>query len=410
MAEDPSLVPSEPAPRRQVRPLRTWTIFAGALAVVVATGGAVWWLQDAVPAVGAELERAKLRVETIRTGLSIGAALGAALALLLAFRRQQLAERDHLLSDQGRQLAERAQQATEHDAAERRITELYVKAADQLGSDKAPVRLAGLYALERLAQDNPEHRQTIVDVICAYLRMPYHPPRRDFNPDLSPEPRPKDSGDVESEDPMSARQEERQVRLAAQRILARHLRVGGDSEASSVCWGALEVDLAEAVLIDVRFFGCDFMRATFRNAVFIGRTRFDGTRFHETAWFPGACFMSDALFSGVVFMNRSAFDSTVFGGDADFPNVEFAESVTFFKAQFASLTRFDDVSFNGRRAHFGQAHFAGTTQFTRVTLSEPSVIDFTKATVEVNDQPFSVWPPGWRVDRERRMLIKTEDR
>ena len=34
------------------------------------------------------------------------------------------------------------------------------------------MRLAGLYALERLGKANPEHRQTIVDVLCAYLRMP----------------------------------------------------------------------------------------------------------------------------------------------------------------------------------------------------------------------------------------------
>jgi hypothetical protein len=56
-----------------------------------------------------------------------------------------------------------------------RITELYTKAVEQLGSEKAPVRLGGLYALERLAQDNKEHRQTIVNVICAYLRMPFSP-------------------------------------------------------------------------------------------------------------------------------------------------------------------------------------------------------------------------------------------
>ncbi|MEV4075213.1 hypothetical protein [Nonomuraea fuscirosea] len=44
--------------------------------------------------------------------------------------------------------------------------------------DPAPGRLGGLYALEQLAQDNrdPVLRQTVVDVICAYLRMPYTPP------------------------------------------------------------------------------------------------------------------------------------------------------------------------------------------------------------------------------------------
>jgi hypothetical protein len=38
---------------------------------------------------------------------------------------------------------------TDRDATERRITELYTKAVEQLGNDKTPVRLGGLYALER---------------------------------------------------------------------------------------------------------------------------------------------------------------------------------------------------------------------------------------------------------------------
>lgn len=40
---------------------------------------------------------------------------------------------------------------TDRDATERRITELYTKAAELLGSGQVSVRMAGLYALERLA-------------------------------------------------------------------------------------------------------------------------------------------------------------------------------------------------------------------------------------------------------------------
>ena len=80
---------------------------------------------------------------------------------MLAFRRQHHQETATVLSDL--------------DATERRIAELYAKAVEQLGSDEAQVRFGGLYALERLAQDNPAHRQTIVNVICAYLRMPFSP-------------------------------------------------------------------------------------------------------------------------------------------------------------------------------------------------------------------------------------------
>ena len=62
--------------------------------------------------------------------------------------------------------------------------ELYAKAVEQLGHEKAPVRLGALYSLERLAEDKPERRQIIVDVICAYLRMPFSPTA----PATKPEP------------------------------------------------------------------------------------------------------------------------------------------------------------------------------------------------------------------------------
>ena len=80
---------------------------------------------------------------------------------MLAFRRQHSREITTVLSD--------------FDATGRHITELYTKAVEQLGSDKFQVRFGGLYALEQLAQDNPAYRQVIVNVICAYLRMPFSP-------------------------------------------------------------------------------------------------------------------------------------------------------------------------------------------------------------------------------------------
>ena len=54
------------------------------------------------------------------------------------------------------------------------LAKRYQEAATQLGHDKAAVRLAGLYAMARLADDWPEQRQSCVDVLCAYLRMPTH--------------------------------------------------------------------------------------------------------------------------------------------------------------------------------------------------------------------------------------------
>ena len=89
---------------------------------------------------------------------------------ILSFRRQNHQEMATGLSDR--------------DAPERLISELYTTAVEQLSSDKAPVRFGGLCALERLAQDNPSHRQTAVNVICAYLRMPFSPTAPATKPEL----------------------------------------------------------------------------------------------------------------------------------------------------------------------------------------------------------------------------------
>ena len=106
--------------------------------------------------------------------------------------------------------------------------ELYAKAVEQLGHEKAPVRLGALYSLERLAQDKPERRQTIVDVICAYLRMPFSPPTA---PARNPESEAtgdqgerKTETETRTDESGGTWQQERQVRLTAQRILADHLR------------------------------------------------------------------------------------------------------------------------------------------------------------------------------------------
>ncbi|MEQ4724699.1 pentapeptide repeat-containing protein [Nonomuraea sp. B19D2] len=55
-------------------------------------------------------------------------------------------------------------------AEQGQITDRYTKAAEQLGSSKRAVRLGGLYALERLAQDSPRDHQAVYDVLAAFVR------------------------------------------------------------------------------------------------------------------------------------------------------------------------------------------------------------------------------------------------
>jgi hypothetical protein len=154
-----------------------------AIVITVLTAGAVvalWW-----PATrgfnGAELVSARL--DALKVGLSVVVGSGGVVALYLSWRRQESTERTlaHQQEVHAATLAyqDRVTSGTEYDAAQRRLNELYLKAVEQLGSAQAAVRHGGLYALERVAQDNPSQRQTVVNVICAYLRNPLHPASED---------------------------------------------------------------------------------------------------------------------------------------------------------------------------------------------------------------------------------------
>ena len=221
----------------RLRPISPSLLLLAVMLIVAVTGPLTVWLYGIA---GNDPAR---RLEAIKIGLTAAAGTGGALALLLAFRRQRsteiIATETRETQEREYEQRERAADASERDAEQRRITELYTKAADQLGSNKAPVRLAGLHALERLAQNTPELRQTIVDVICAYLRMPYKPPE-----DMPP----GEDAPAKTRTCYENQRQELQVRLAAQRILGAHLiPEGADGFWSDISLGRLD---GTAVMIE----------------------------------------------------------------------------------------------------------------------------------------------------------------
>ncbi|EWM15289.1 hypothetical protein KUTG_05593 [Kutzneria sp. 744] len=330
------------------RPPLSWWMVAVAVTVValVAWGATSWLLQVASTA----KDPAAAQVEAIKTGLSIAAGTGGVFALLLAVRRQWHQE---VSTAADATYKEQVAADTKADASARRITELYTKAADQLGSDKASVRLAGLYALERLAQDNEDQRPTIVQVLCAYLRMPYTPPKDVPEPDATSEQR-QDHRDLV---------QEREVRLTAQRILVTHLCPGSDPDhPDSTFWPNTSLDLTGATLIDLDLSNCHLHIARFANAQFTGHAGFGGVRFAEDAEFGGAVFTEDAWFSGTKFTGTAKFGGTRFGGNAQFGEAEFARDARFGGAVFGGTARFGMARF-GRNAEFVEAEFAGTAEF-----------------------------------------------
>jgi hypothetical protein len=67
--------------------------------------------------------------------------------------------RNHTVSRRTYELAERGQ-----------VTDRYTKAVEQLASEAVQIRLGAIYALERIAYDSPSDHQTVMDVLCAFVR------------------------------------------------------------------------------------------------------------------------------------------------------------------------------------------------------------------------------------------------
>lgn len=53
---------------------------------------------------------------------------------------------------------------------QRRITESFSKAAEQLGSDKLEVRLGGVYSLERISKESLDDYWTVMENLTAFVR------------------------------------------------------------------------------------------------------------------------------------------------------------------------------------------------------------------------------------------------
>jgi pentapeptide repeat protein len=367
------------------RVLSNRVIAVSAVLLTILAGGLAWLLLGRF---GDGSAANNARLDGIRTVGTIVLGAGGGMALLLAARRQQTAEQDLVHKSRVQAHAERiaaetqahqsrVARAAEIDAAERRITDLYDKAVEKLGSEKAAVRFGGLYALERLAQHTPNQQAAVTKVLCAYLRMPYLPPGEDPGLDAEEETRLR----------YERRREEQGVRLAVQRMLANHLRAGDDPDNPlETFWAAAEIDLSGATLIGLNFNNCtlpcdaEFQGATFVGfAAFVGVTfrggaEFDDVRFLGDALFESAIFAGEATFGSAIFSRYPGFERTIFAGVAGFDRTTFHADTAFYGAEFLGDVYFLGTVFAGR-AMFDDVVFGGTVEFVHAVFTEEVVLD-----------------------------------
>ncbi|WP_165606818.1 pentapeptide repeat-containing protein [Mycolicibacterium iranicum] len=178
----------------------------GTVVVTIAGVGLFWWLawllaRQPLPLRGdsgwwdwMEYVEGTELFDAARTTATVLAIVGVGGAALVAYRRQDTAERAHAVAIEGQRIAnaqhtldsqkyqldrDRHKLDTDrrNDDRERELRARFTTVAEQLGSENFAVRHAGAYALAALADDwhgfgNDAERQVCVDLLCAQLRTP----------------------------------------------------------------------------------------------------------------------------------------------------------------------------------------------------------------------------------------------
>jgi Protein of unknown function (DUF2934) len=93
----------------------------------------------------------------------IAAALGGAVLAWAAVRQARTATRQAEIA------SERHKEQTDADR-QRRLTESYSRAVEQLASEKIEERLGGIYTLEQISQESPSRYWTVMETLTAFVR------------------------------------------------------------------------------------------------------------------------------------------------------------------------------------------------------------------------------------------------
>jgi hypothetical protein len=257
-----------------------------AIAITVATTVVLLLVDPAAP-----------RSEAVRTGALSGGAVVALYALWLNDRRRRVEEERHEL--EGAKVAD----------------ERFARSVELLGNEADQVRVGALHSLVWLAGSTPRYKQTVLDILCAYLRRPFVHPELPDDPDA-----PATAATI---DPDADR--EREVRLTAQRLLADLLPWGEDPDDR-----LYHLDLSGARLEHLRLEGRRIGRLTARGARFHGTTRLG----HLEAAKP--VLFTDASFTGWVDLREARLD-----GGVSFQRTRFHDDVVFDRT---TVSTFLDIS------------------------------------------------------------------
>ena len=266
-----------------------------------------------------------------------------------------------VLKEQIRQFDENA---FKERKAERR--ERYTKAVEQLGDEKAPVRMGGVYTLvglvdEWLEEENlPEDErlkegQVIINNLCAYIRFPFT--LASYYDELSKDSPISDGIYKDKKEEFyvdkAILDSEADVRLSI--IKEIHDRLQGSGKNTPGAWSDFEYDFSGSTF----FYPIDLTISYYAKPI-----NCSGSTYKEWAYFTNSTYKSWAYFSRSTYQNLADFSGSTYQGSmAGFSGSTYQGWADFTNSTYQALADFRRSTYRSR-ADFSRSTYENETDFS----------------------------------------------
>ena len=314
---------------------------------------------------------------------------GAALVLLETYRKNTN-DRAKANADFKAALKNQEHQAEvlKERKAERR--ERYTKAVEQLGNEKAPVRMGGVYTLiglvdEWLLDENLDYTekvregQVIVNNLCAYIRSPFI--LASYYDELS-EDKPSSEGIYKDNQQKFYTDKaeftsEADIRLSI--IKEIHSRLQNPEINTPGAWSDFEYDFSGSTFFypvdltnsyykkPVNFSGSTYQgNADFESSTYQSRADFSYSIYRCWADFNYSTYQSETDFSGSTYQDGATFNGSTYTGWANFNCSTYREGAYFNYSTYQSEVYFNSSIYR-EGAYFNSSTYQGWADFNYST-------------------------------------------
>ena len=284
--------------------------------------------------------------------------------------------------------------------AERR--ERYTKAVEQLGDEKAPIRMGGVYTLVGLVDEWLEEKnldyseklkegQVIVNNLCAYIRSPFTlASHYDELYKTSPTSKGIYKGKKEKFYADKATLDsEADVRLSI--IKEIHDRLQGSDKNRPGVWSDFEYDFSGSTF----FYPIDLTKSyykkpvNFTDSTYKGQANFSDSTYKGQANFSDSTYKGQANFSRCTYKGGAYFARCTYKGGAYFARCTYKGTADFVLSIYKGTADFSDSTYKGG-AYFALSIYKGTADFSDSTYK--GTADFAlstyKGTADFSDSTY----------------------